>query len=207
MVSARRHAPATQRNRDPILEVLRRVLPAEGTMLEIASGSGEHAVYFAAALPGWTWQPSDVDEGALASIRAWVQDSGQPNVKPPLRLDVTAPTWSLPDLAGAAMDAVFSANLIHIAPPEAAIGLMTGAARHLAPGGILIVYGPFRIGGAHTAPSNAAFDADLRARDPRWGVRDLEWLVDLGTERALHLEERVPMPANNQTLIFRKISA
>lgn len=195
----RRHAPATQRNREPILEVLRTVLPATGTVLEIASGSGEHAVYFAAALPTLVFQPSDIDASALASIQAWIAESGLPNVSPPLRLDVTDQRWPTDPVA-----AIFSANMIHIAPPEATVGLMAGAARHLLPGGVLVVYGPFRIDGAHTAPSNAAFDADLRARDPRWGVRDLEWVRDLAAGHGLTLEQRLPMPANNQTLVFRQ---
>jgi hypothetical protein len=198
-VPDRRHAPATLRNRAPILEVLRRVLPDSGVLLEVASGSGEHAVHFAAALPGWTFQPTDVDPGALPSIAAWIAETGVANVRPPLQLDVTAEAWPV-----GTVDAVFSANMVHIAPPEAALGLMAGAGRHLGAGGVLVVYGPFRIGGEHTAPSNAAFDADLRARDPRWGVRDLEWLQELAAAHGLTFEQRVPMPANNQTLIFRK---
>jgi hypothetical protein len=195
----RRHAPATLRNRAPILEVLRRVLPGPGLLLEVASGSGEHVVHFAPALPDWTFQPSDADPDALASIAAWIAETGVVNVRPPVRLDVTAEDWPV-----GPMQAMFCANLVHIAPPEAARGLMAGASRYLVPGGVLIVYGPFRIGGAHTAASNAAFDADLRARDARWGVRDLEWLQELGVGSGLALEERVPMPANNQTLVFRR---
>jgi SAM-dependent methyltransferase len=198
-VPTRRHAPATQRNRDPILEVLRTVLPPTGTVLEIASGSGEHAVYFAAALPALTFQPSDVDPGALDSIRAWTEASGMTNVRAPLRLDVTEDRWPTDPV-----QAIFSANLIHIAPVEAAQGLIAGAARHLVPGGVLVIYGPFRVAGAHTAPSNAAFDADLRARDPRWGVRDLEWVRDLASAAGLHLDQRAQLPANNQLLVFRK---
>jgi hypothetical protein len=207
----RRHAPATQRNREPILEVLRAVLPPAGTVLEIASGSGEHVVHFAAALPGLTFQPSDVDPGALESIRAWIAATGVTNVRSPLHLDVTrdvtqdatedvsANRWPTEPVT-----AIFNANLIHIAPPEAAEGLVTAAARHLVPRGLLVLYGPFRVAGAHTAPSNAAFDADLRARDPRWGVRDLEWVRDLASAAGLALEQRVQLPANNQILIFRK---
>jgi hypothetical protein len=193
-----RHAPATLRNRAPILEVLHRVLPPTGVLLEVASGSGEHAVHFAAALPDWIFQPSDVDPSALASIAAWIDETGLPNVRPPLRLDVTSESWPVEPV-----QAVFSANLVHIAPPEAARGLMAGASRHLVAGGILVVYGPFRVGGVHTAPSNEAFDADLQARDAAWGVRDLEWLQELGAGSGLALEQRVDMPANNQTLIFR----
>jgi cyclopropane fatty-acyl-phospholipid synthase-like methyltransferase len=195
---SRRHAPATARNRDAILAVLKRVLPAQGTVLEIASGTGEHVVHFAAALPGLTFQPSDLDEGALGSIAAWIAEAGLNNVQPPLRLDATQDVW--PDT----VDAIFSANMIHIAPWEAALGLFRGAGRALRSGGVLVIYGPFRMGGAHTAPSNQAFDEELRARDPRWGVRDLEMLQAVAAEHGLALEERVPMPANNQTLIFRR---
>jgi len=198
-VPDRRHAPATLRNRAPILEVLRRVLPGPGLLLEVASGSGEHVVHFAAALPDWSFQPSDVDPDALASITAWLGETGLPNVRPPVRLDVTSEDWPVEPV-----QAMFCANLVHIAPPEAAQGLMAGAGRYLVAGGVLVLYGPFRIGGAHTAPSNAAFDADLRARDARWGVRDLEWVQELGAGSGLTLEERVSMPANNQTLVFRR---
>src|SRR6185436_2890379 len=135
----RRHAPATLRNRAPILEVLRRVLPRPGVLLEVASGSGEHVVHFAAALPDWIFQPSDLDPDALASIAAWIGETGARNVRPPLRLDVMAEDWAIE-----AVHAVFCANLVHIAPPEAARGLMTGASRHLVSGGVLVVYGPFR---------------------------------------------------------------
>lgn len=175
------------------------MLPPTGVLLEVASGSGEHAVHFAAALPDWIFQPSDVDPGALASISAWIDETGLTNVRPPLLLDVTAQAWPVEPVL-----AMFSANMVHIAPPQAARGLMAGAGRHLVPGGILVIYGPVRIGGAHTAPSNQAFDAQLRARDARWGVRDLEWLRELAADSGLALEERVEMPANNQTLIFRK---
>jgi len=178
---------------------LQRVLPRTGVLLEVASGSGEHVVHFAGALPDWIFQPSDVDPGALASITAWIRETGISNVRPPVLLDVTDPTWPVDPV-----QAMFSANLVHIAPAEAARGLMAGAGRHLVPGGVLVIYGPFRIGGAHTAPSNEAFDADLRARDPRWGVRDLEWLEELSAGNGLVLEERVALPANNQTLIFRR---
>lgn len=197
----RRHAPATLRNRDAILAVLQRVLPTTGgVLLEIASGSGEHAVHLAASLPGWSWQPSDVDPGALASIAAWIAETSARTVLPPLRLDASDEPWPIDQ----PVHAVFSANMVHIAPPEAARGLLAGAGRHLVSGGTLVIYGPFKIGGAHTAPSNQAFDADLRARDPRWGVRDLEWLQELGAQSGLVFEERVAMPANNQTLIFRR---
>jgi SAM-dependent methyltransferase len=195
---SRRYAPATARNRDAILAVLKRVLPAQGKVLEIASGTGEHVVHFAAALPGLTFLPSDLDEAALGSIAAWIAEAGLNNVQPPLRLDAREDAW--PDT----VDAIFTANMIHIAPWEAALGLFRGAGRSLRSGGVLVIYGPFRIAGAHTAPSNQAFDEELRARDPRWGVRDLEALQAVAAEHGLALEERVPMPANNQTLIFRR---
>ncbi len=198
-MSPRQHAPATARNRDPIWQVLQRVLPPSGTLLEIASGTGEHAVWFAQQLPGLIWQPSDRDPGALDSIAAWSAEAGLANLRPPLHLDVTEQPWPV-----AKVEAIFNANLIHISPEAATEGLLRGAGAALVPGGVLILYGPFRIDGAHTAPSNAAFDADLRQRDPRWGVRDLETVVALAATYGLALEERVPMPANNQTLIFRR---
>ena len=198
----KRHYPATRRNRGPILEVLRLFTPPEGVVLEIASGSGEHVCWFARQLPGPHWQPSDGDPDCLASIEAWRQDEGLADrIMPPIRLDVTAQPWPL-DRA----DAVFCANMLHIAPWEAAEGLMAGAGRILPAGGHLIVYGPILIDGRHTAPSNAAFDADLRARDPAWGVRDLGAVVALAATAGLAHVETVDMPANNLTVIWRKAS-
>ena len=194
--------PAPERNKQPILQVLARVLPASGRLLEVSSGSGQHAAFFAAALPGLELQPSDLDEDNLASIRAWVEEARLPNLRAPITLDVCAADWGVGEL-----DAIFNANMVHIAPIECCEGLMAGAGRHLRPGGVLVVYGPFRIGDAHTAESNARFDLDLRARDPRWGVRDVEALQALGPTSGLMLEERVPMPANNQSLVFRKAEA
>jgi hypothetical protein len=190
---------APERNKQPILSVLTRVLPESGTLLELASGTGQHSAYFAQHMPAWTIQPSDVDAENLASISAWREELGLPNLRAPLELDVISKDWCIGPLP-----AMFSANLIHIAPWEAAVGLVRGAARHLGPAGQLVVYGPFRIGGQHTAPSNEAFDASLRARDVRWGVRDLEALEVLAREHGLSLKERVEMPANNQTLVFTK---
>lgn len=195
----RRFAPATQRNRDPILEVLRRVLPRQGTVLEVASGSGEHAVYFAEALPSLTWQPTDASESARASIAAWKADSGLRNLVAPRPLDAASPEWPL-DRA----DAVVCINMVHIAPWAACEGLMRGAARVLPPGAPLVLYGPFRVGGEHTAPSNAAFDEDLRRRDPAWGVRDLEAVVEEARTNGLAHVETVAMPANNLTVVFRR---
>ena len=191
--------PAPERNKQPILELLQRVLPSAGTLLELASGSGQHAAFFAAALPALVYQPSDVDDDNLQSIRAWVEEAALPNLRAPLTLDVCSADWGV-----APLDAIFNANMIHIAPIACCEGLMAGAGRHLRPGGVLVVYGPFRVGGAHTSESNERFDLDLRARDARWGVRDVELLQALGDAAGLTLEERVAMPANNQCLVFRK---
>jgi SAM-dependent methyltransferase len=187
--------PATSRNRDPILDVLRPRLAKARSVLEIASGSGQHAAYFAAAMPWLTWQPTDVEDAHLASIDAWRTDAT--NVRASIRLDVTA-EWP----AGA-FDVVYCANMVHIAPWEAAVGLFTGAARVLPIGGRLVTYGPYRRGGAHTAPSNEAFDASLKGRDPRWGVRDVDELAAITPE--LVLDEVIAMPANNFVLVFRRV--
>ena len=193
---------APDRNKQPILAVLGRVLPAAGALLELASGTGQHAAYFAERLPGLSYQPSDVDDANLASIRAWVADAALPNLLPPVRLDVCDVTWPT-----GPVDAIYNANLLHISPWECALGVMGGAARYLSATGVLVLYGPYKIAGAHTAPSNASFDADLRARDPRFGVRDLEAVAALAEEHGLSLLERVEMPANNQSLVFGRVSA
>ncbi|QPS40966.1 DUF938 domain-containing protein [Burkholderia oklahomensis] len=197
--SSRRWAPATERNREPILDVLKRVLPTRGTVLEIASGTGQHAIHFAAALPDLVWQPTDAEAAARASIAAWAADAAPPNLRAPLALDVCVKPWPL-----AAADAIVCINMIHIAPWEAACALFDGAARVLPDGGVLYLYGPYRRGGAHTAESNAQFDAQLRSRDPAWGVRDLETVVELGRAAGLALDEVVEMPANNLSVVFRK---
>jgi len=191
--------PAPERNKAPILEVLRRVLPKSGTLLEIASGSGQHAAYFAENLPELRVLPSDVEPENLASIRAWVHEAGLSNLSEPLSLDVRAEDWAVGEV-----EAIFNANMIHIAPWECAVGLISGAGRHLGPRGVLVISGPFRIGGAHTAPSNASFDEGLRARDARWGLRDLEAVLALAEQAGLRFVERVEMPANNQTLVFAR---
>lgn len=196
---SRRSAPAAIRNRDPILAVLRQHLPARGLVLEVASGSGEHATHFATALPGLVFQPSDPDPGARASIDAWAAEAQLPNQRPALVLDATAQPW--PVLAA---DAVVCINMIHIAPWAAAQGLLRGAAAILPPGAPLVLYGPFRQGGAHTAPSNAAFDADLRARNPGWGIRDLEEVAALAAAHGFGAPVVAQMPANNLTIVFRR---
>jgi SAM-dependent methyltransferase len=192
-------SPAALRNRDPILAVLRRVLPSQGTVLEIASGSGEHAVHFAAELSGLLWQPTDRDADALRSITVRRAAAGLPNLLPPLELDVTAPAWPV-----VRVEAVVSINMIHIAPWPATKGLMAGASRALAPGGVLFLYGPFKENGEHTAPSNRAFDASLRARDPAWGVRDLVDVAELADRCGLDIVERIEMPANNRSVVFQR---
>lgn len=198
MNDARRYAPAAARNREPILAALRGRLPAAGLLLEVASGSGEHAVHLAAAFPALAIQPSDPDPDARASIAAWAAETGLANIRPPLALDAAAAAgWPL-----AHADAVLCINMIHIAPWAAAEGLLRGAARILQPGAPLVLYGPFRRGGAHTAPSNEAFDASLRAQDPRWGVRDLEEVAELAATQGFGAPEVVPMPANNLTVVF-----
>jgi hypothetical protein len=198
MTDPRRVAPAVARNRDAILEVLRAILPPRGLVLEVASGSGEHAVHFAAALPDLTFQPSDPDPAARASIDAWA--AGGANIRPALALDAAAPDWPI-----AEADALLCINMIHIAPWAACEGLLRGAARILPAGAPLVLYGPFRRGGAPTAPSNAAFDAELRASNPDWGVRDLEAVT--AAARGFAAPQVTAMPANNLTVAFRRASA
>ncbi|MBU9619868.1 DUF938 domain-containing protein [Burkholderia multivorans] len=198
--SARRSAPAAERNRGPILDVLRRVLPARGRVLEVASGTGQHVVHFAQALPALRWQPSDPDPLARESIAAWIAHTGVANVDAPLAFDVRDPSWP-----AAPIDAIVCINMIHISPWASAQALFAGAARVLRPDGVLYLYGPYRRGGRHTAPSNDAFDLQLRSRDPSWGVRDLETVVALGTDLGLDCTEVVEMPANNLSVVFRRV--
>ncbi|MDX1376821.1 MAG: DUF938 domain-containing protein [Burkholderiales bacterium] len=196
-------SPSAQRNRGPILEVLRRVLPATGRVLEIASGTGEHVVHFARALPGLSWQPSDPDAAARDSIGAWLAHEKPGNVLAPIALDMTNARW--PYMLEK-VDAVVCINMIHIAPWEACLGLLYGCEQLLPPGGPLVLYGPFMRGGRHTAPSNAAFDESLRQQDARWGVRDVDDVAREAALRGFHLAEVVEMPANNLTLILRYAS-
>jgi SAM-dependent methyltransferase len=196
----KRHAPATARNRQPILDVLRPRLPAQGIVLEIASGSGEHIVHFAEALPDLVFQPSDPDAEARASIDDWVQTQGLGNVRTALALDAARDRWPIERA-----DAVLCCNMIHIAPWEAAVGLIAGAAAVLADGGTLYLYGPYRREGRHTAPSNEAFDRDLRQRNPAWGVRDLEAVTVLASTQGFGPPEIIDMPANNLSLVFKRL--
>jgi SAM-dependent methyltransferase len=193
----KRSSPAAERNREPIAEVLRQVLPARGTVLEVASGTGEHVVHFARAFPDLRWQPSDPDPAAVISIEAWAADSGAPNLLPPVYLDAASSTWPVD-----AADAILCINMVHISPWGATEGLMRGAARLLMPGAPLILYGPYRRSGCPTAPSNEAFDSSLRARDPAWGLRDLETVTAAAEAQGLAFERLWEMPANNLTLLF-----
>lgn len=193
----RHHAPATRRNRDPILAVLRQVLPPRGTVLEIASGTGEHAVYFARQFPALSWQPSDA--GSLESIGAWRDWADLPNVLQPLSLDVTEHGWPLQRA-----DAVFCANMLHISPWATCQGLFSGASRLLPAQAPLVIYGPFLRDGVPTAPSNRAFNADLRARDPAWGIRALGEVEAVGSDCGFSLSRVAEMPANNLILVFSK---
>jgi SAM-dependent methyltransferase len=195
----RSHAPAAARNRDPILDVLRTELPPSGLVLEIASGTGEHAVHFARALARLTWQPSDPSPEARRSIAAWTAAAGCANILPPLDLDVTGEAWPVERAA-----AVVCINMIHISPWEATEGLMRGAGRLLGSGAPLYLYGPFRRGDHPLEPGNAAFDDDLRRRDPRWGLRELDAVTACAARHGFARCTVVAMPANNLSVIFRK---
>lgn len=192
-------SPASDRNKGPILQVLQQVLPAQARVLEIASGTGQHAAHFAQACPGWDWQPTDREASAFAAIAT--RGQGLDNLRTPLVLDVLAPPWPAAD---AAYEALFCANMLHISPWATCKALMQGAARHLAPGGALVLYGPYRVDGEPTAPGNEAFDADLRARNAAWGLRQLADVVDTAQAAGLVLEDRVAMPANNLVLVLRR---
>ncbi len=195
-------APAAARNIAPIIEVLRDIAPQNGRALEIASGTGQHAIAFAGAFPGMEWQPSDPESSARASIAAWISAEAPANVVDPLTLDTTAAGWETALTPG--WDLVVCINMIHIAPWAACTGLMRGAGLLLAPRGVLYLYGPYQRDGGHTAPSNADFDASLRARNPAWGVRALEDVVALAVRHGLVHDSIVDMPANNLSLIFRR---
>jgi hypothetical protein len=196
---ARRSAPAALRNREPIGGVLREWLPPNGLVLEIASGTGEHAVHFAQTFRALEWQPSDVHPDALASIAASREEAGLPNLRPPLILDASASDWPI-DRA----DAVLSINMVHISPWTSALGLLDGAARILGPAAPLIMYGPWLRDDIATVESNLAFDVDLKRRDPEWGLRHVEQFAAAAGERGLELEQTQTMPANNLMLLLRR---
>jgi SAM-dependent methyltransferase len=191
-------SPAAERNKQPIADVLARVLPRSGLVLEIASGTGQHAEHFARAFPALKWQPSEPAGTALAILAESVRRAALPNLRAPIELDVHEPP-PLDDIG-----AVVCSNMIHIAPWSACAALLVAAERWLAPGAPLVLYGPFKRGGRHTAPSNAAFDADLRRRNPEWGVRDLDDVAALARRHSLALAEVVAMPANNFTVVLRR---
>jgi len=195
----RETAPSAERNKQPILDVLARVLPPAGLVLEIGSGTGQHVTHFAKALPKLVFQPSEMDAERHASIAAWIEHEKLANVRPPIAFDVARLPWPVRQA-----DAIVCINVIHISPWEATLALMRGAGAMLPAGGVLVTYGPYQREGRHTAPSNAAFDADLKSRDARWGVRDMEEVVAAAKAEGLALEETVAMPANNFTLVFRR---
>ena len=195
----KRHAPATGRNREPIAAVLTEELQAAGLVLEVASGTGEHAVHFARTFPHLSWQPSDPDSAARDSITTWLEDEGLGNLLAPLDLDAANAFWPIERA-----DAVLCINMAHISPLAATEGLLAGAARLLAPGAPLILYGPWLEADVETAPSNLAFDADLKARCSEWGLRQVEWFDGVAGAAGFRRTRRVVMPANNLTLVYRK---
>lgn len=198
----RQFATAVARNTEPILGVLRDAVAGEGRALEIASGTGQHVVAFAAAFPAIHWQPSDPIAEARASIVDWLAEAGRGNISPPLGIDVTRPGWAA--AAGGPYDLIVCINMIHIAPWAACLGLMEGAGLLLEPGSLLYLYGPYQRDGVHTAPSNEAFDRSLKSRNPAWGVRDIAKVEEAAALHGLVLEGTVPMPVNNFSLLFRK---
>lgn len=208
---AAKFSAASERNRQPILEVLRQLLPASGVALEIASGTGQHVAHFAAHLPGWQWQPSDATGKGFESIGAWCREAGVAYVRPPMVLDVLAPVWPSEgaEFTGK-FDAIFCANMLHISPWATCAGLMAGAAKYLVPGaepldtppGVLITYGPYLERDLPTSPGNLAFDEDLRLRNPAWGIRQLDDIAQQAALAGLQLRRRIQMPANNLLLVF-----
>ena len=202
MPDSRETAPSAERNKQPILNVLRRVLPPAGVVLEIGSGTGQHVAHFARALPALAFQPSELDESRHASINGWIRHEKLANVRAPLAFDVTRLPWPL-----RSADAIVCINMIHISPWEATVALMRGAGEILPAGGVLVTYGPYRREGRHTTPTNETFDASLKARDPRWGVRDIESVTAMANQAGLELAETVAMPVNNFILVYRKKGA
>ena len=196
----KKHAPATLRNREAICAILQQELPDSGTVLEVASGSGEHAVFFAAAFPALIWQPSDPDPEACASIAAYAQEAALANLQSPLALDASLPDWPVEEAS-----AIVCINMIHISPREATQGLFAGAQRCLGSGSPLILYGPFLEAGVATALSNLDFDASLKARNSAWGIRNVDWIDELAESHGLARMARYAMPANNLTLVYRPI--
>ncbi|MGD1866641.1 MAG: DUF938 domain-containing protein [Phormidesmis sp.] len=205
---ARQYASATERNREPILAVLKKVLPTSGTVLEIASGTGEHATFMAPRLSHLSWQPSEMNPLLIDSIQAWAAALPAPNLRKPITLDVNVSPWPVerqPEhLAAPAVTAIVSVNMIHISPWESCLQLMAGAERVLPKGGVLYLYGPYKQKGEHTAPSNEAFDEMLKSRNPQWGIRDMETVCETAQQHSLELSQIVPMPANNFSVVFHR---
>ena len=195
------YSPAADRNKRPILDVLCQVLPERGTALEIASGTGQHVAWFAAGLPRWTWQPTDAQSAALASIAAWAVQQGLKNVQPPVQLDVMSPNWLLPT---AQFDLIYCANMLHIAPWATCAALMRGSALHLADGGRLITYGPYFEDSVATSPGNQLFDTSLQSQDPAWGIRRREDVELEADQAGLCLAQRHLMPSNNLLLVWTR---
>ena len=200
----KRYAPATNRNREPILAVLKQYIPSTGNILEIASGTGEHSIFFAPHFVAQQWIPSDLNPDALASINAWRQDCPTNNLQPPLTIDVTIKNWYEPFIDRQITSSI-CINMIHIAPWSAFLGLVEGVSKILPTSGIFYLYGPYKINNQHTAMSNEQFDASLRSRNPQWGIRNLETVSEVAQENNLHLKAKVAMPANNFSLIFTKV--
>lgn len=197
-------SPAADRNKQHILDTLRNILPPHGNALEIASGTGQHVAWFAAGLAQWLWQPTDAMPTALASIAAWAAEQGLPNVRPPLVLDVMAAQW----LPGSThFDLIYCANMLHISPWATCAALMQGSARHLAPNGLLVTYGPYLEGNVPTSEGNLAFDQSLRAQDPAWGIRRIEDVAQVAAGAGLRLQTRHAMPANNLLLVWASAAA
>ena len=203
MRDARQYAPATQRNREPILEILTKVLPPNSNVLEVASGTGEHAVFFASQLKSCRWIPSDINPLSMESIIAWKNFRSEDNLDIPLLIDVTEHDW-VQQVANQKIDAIVNINMIHISSWLACLGLMAGAEQILPPGGILYLYGPYKRKGEHTAPSNANFDRSLRDRNTQWGIRDLEAVIEVAAAANLRLQKVIEMPANNLSVIFSR---
>lgn len=200
MIDNRRYAPATGRNREPIAAVLGPILPDAGLVLEVASGTGEHVIHFAQCFQALDWQPSDPSADARASIAGWLKAEGPANVRAPLALDAAAEGWPI-DRA----DAIVCINMIHISPWEATVGLLRGAGRILPPDAPLYLYGPYRRGARPLEPSNAGFDENLRSRDPRWGLREVDDVIACAAEYGLAVESVIEMPANNLSIILRRL--
>jgi 16S rRNA G966 N2-methylase RsmD len=202
-MDTRQYSPATQRNRQPIFDVLTKVLLSGSNILEIASGTGEHAIFFASQLKSCHWIPSDINPLARESIKAWKNTQAVDNLNLPLSIDVTQENWQQ-QLKNKEIDAIININMIHIAPWTACLGLMTGAGQILPSGGILYLYGPYKRNGEHTAPSNDSFDRSLREQNPLWGVRDLEAVIEAAAAAKLRLQKVIEMPANNFSVIFSR---